>query len=267
MAEDPPGRAARRRWLGLVPLLVLAAASLALAASGLLHRVTLDGLLASRVELNAFVAARPLSAVALVAVTYVGAVILSVPLSPFMTMFCGFLFGWAGGAALGVLCATAGAAAVFALGRGAAAGLLRRLAGERLRRLSAGFARDAFSYVVVLRLLPIFPFWLTNLAPAAFGVRPRTFVLATFLGLIPGALTYAVTGAGLDGVVAAHESARAACAAAGAADCANALTWRALVTPQMLAGLAGLGLLALVPLAVRRLRGRPRPLDGAGQGG
>lgn len=265
MTEAPPSATTRRLWLRLLPLALIVAASLALLASGILKGATLDRLLASRADLRAFVEAGPLRAAALVAASYVGAVVLSVPLSPFMTMFCGFLFGWAEGAAIGVVCATTGATIVFTLGRSAAAGLLQRFAGERVRRLAVGFARDAFAYILFLRLLPIFPFWLTNLAPAAFGVRWRTFVLATFLGLVPGGLTYAITGAGIERVVASHEAAKAQCLAEGEGDCANALTWRALVTPEMLGGLAALGGLALAPVAARRLRRKrgPGALDGA----
>lgn len=267
MADAAPPTT-RRLWLRLAPLAVLLAASLALLASGVLDRLTLDALLTSRASLKAAVAADPARAAALTAAAYVGAVILSVPLSPFMTMVCGSLFGWAGGAALGVLSATTGATIVFALGRATVADLLRRRGGVRLQRLAAGFIRDAFSYILFLRLLPIFPFWLTNLAPAAFGVRLSTFVLATFLGLIPGGLTYAITGAGLDDVVAAHEAARAACRATGGDACTSALTWRALVTPQMLAGLACLGALALAPVVARRLRRRRHAtLDGTPPGG
>ena len=103
-----------------------------------------------------------------------------------------------------------------------------------------------------LRLLPLFPFWVTNLAPAAFGVKMRVFVLATFLGLLPGAVVYATTGAGIEDVVAAHEAAKAACLAAGAGGCDDALTLRALVTPKMVAGLAMLAVFALVSVLLSR---------------
>jgi uncharacterized membrane protein YdjX (TVP38/TMEM64 family) len=271
--SEGPSASARRPWLRVLPLVVLVAASLALLASGVADRLTLDALLASRASLKAAVAADPLRCVALAAAAYIGAVILSVPLSPFMTMFCGFLFGWAAGAVVGVLSATTGATIVFTLGRATVADLLRQRGGVRLQRLAAGFMRDAFSYILFLRLLPIFPFWLTNLAPAAFGVRLPTFVAATFLGLVPGALAYAITGAGIDGVVAAHEAARAACLAAGEGTgdggCAATLTWRALVTPEMLGGLACLGALALAPVVARRLRRRRAApaLDGTRYGG
>jgi uncharacterized membrane protein YdjX (TVP38/TMEM64 family) len=78
------------------------------------------------------------------------------------------------------------------------------------------------------------------------------FVLATFLGLLPGAFVYATTGAGIEDVVAAHETAKAVCLATGAGGCDNALALRALVTPKMVAGLALLAVFALASLLVSR---------------
>ena len=141
---------------------------------------------------------------------------------------------------------------VFTIGRGPASELLLRRAGPRLAGLAAGFRADAFGYIAFLRLLPIFPFWMTNLAPAAFGVKRSTFVLATLFGLLPGVFVYASTGAAIEDVVLAHESAKAACLAAGGLDCDNALTLRALVTPKMMAGLAALAAFALLSVFLRR---------------
>ncbi len=251
----PPKPRTYLRWL---PLAVLAAISLAVLISGAYELLSLDRLLESRAWLNAFVAQNPARAMVAAYLLYVGSVVVSVPASLFLTVICGFLFGILPGAAIAVAAATTGAAIVFAIGRGPGADLLRRRAGPRLAGFAAGFRRDAFGYIAFLRLLPVFPFWLTNLAPAAFGVRLRTFVLATLIGLTPGALVYASTGAAIEDVVAAHEAARTACRAAATLDCDEALTLRALVTPGMLAGLGGLAALALLSIAFRRFAGRAR---------
>ncbi|WP_336489169.1 TVP38/TMEM64 family protein [Methylobacterium nigriterrae] len=237
------------RWL---PLGLLALASLALLASGAYHLLSLDNLLASRAWLQGFVEADRSRAIAVAGLVYVCAVVLSVPASLVLTMICGFLFGIVTGALLAVASATTGAALVFSIGRGPAGDLLRRRAGPRLGRLAEGFRRDAFGYIAFLRLLPIFPFWMTNLAPAAFGVRLRTFVLATFLGLLPGAFVYAATGAGIEDVVAAHEQAKAACLAASGTGCDDAISLRGLVSPTLVAGLAALAAFALLSVALRR---------------
>ncbi len=235
-----------------MPLALLVGLSLTVLVSGAAHLLSLDRLLASRLWLRAIVEADHPRALGLAYLIYVGAVVVSVPATLILTMVCGFLFGILPGALVAVCAATTGAGIVFAIGRGPASDLLRRVAGPRLGALAEGFRRDAFGYILFLRLLPLFPFWMTNLGPAAFGVGLRTFVLATGCGLLPGALVYAATGAGIEDVVAAHAEAKAACLAAGGLDCANALTLRALVTPRMVGGLAGLAAFALLSIALRR---------------
>lgn len=250
LAERREGRWTRlRRWLPLVLLLSVSAVVL---VSGAAQLLSLDRLLASRVWLRGFVEAGYGQALVSAYCLYVAAVVVSVPATLILTMICGFLFGIVPGALTAVCAATTGAAIVFAIGRGPGAELLKRMGGTRLAGLAEGFRRDAFGYIAVLRLLPLFPFWVTNIAPAAFGVKMRVFVPATFLGLLPGAFVYATTGAGIEDVVAAHETARAACLAAGEGGCENALALRALVTPKMVAGLAMLAVFALTGLFLSR---------------
>ena len=113
---------------------------------------------------------------------------------------------------------------------------------------------DAFSYLLFLRLVPAFPFFLVNLVPAIAGVRLVPFVTATALGVIPGSAAYAFAGTGLDSVIAVQKRAYDACLAAGRAGCHLAFDAMDILTPQLLGALVALGLLALVPIVVRRLR-------------
>ncbi|MCK2053350.1 VTT domain-containing protein [Methylobacterium sp. 37f] len=255
----PPASTRTKRLFRWIPLLLLVGASLAVLVSGASHLLSLDRLLASRAWLNAWVAEDPFRAMVAAYCVYVGAVVVSVPASLFLTMLCGFLFGIVPGALIALAAATTGAAIVFTIGRGPASDLLLRRAGPRLASLAAGFREDAFGYIAFLRLLPIFPFWMTNLAPAAFGVKRSTFVLATLVGLLPGAFIYASTGAAIEDVVAVHETAKTACLAAQGLDCDNALTLRALITPKMVAGLAALAAFALVSVVLRRRLTRRQP--------
>ena len=118
------------------------------------------------------------------------------------------------------------------------------------------FAPDAFSYLLFLRLVPIFPFWLVNLVPAVCGVSLATFVAASVLGMIPATFAFAFVGAGLDSVVAAQEAAYQACVTAGRTDCRLDFHLRTAITPEIMAALAALGVLALIPVVVKRLRAR-----------
>ena len=125
--------------------------------------------------------------------------------------------------------------------------VLRARAGPFLKKLAAGFRENELSYMFVLRLVPLFPFWLVNLAPAFLGVRLSTFIIGTFLGIIPGAFVFAGVGTGLGAIL---ES-------GGTPDGA------ALLQPRVLFPILGLAALALIPVAYKRLhrpsQRRPTP--------
>ena len=122
--------------------------------------------------------------------------------------------------------------------------------------MAEGFRADAFSYLLFLRLVPIFPFWLVNLVPAVCGVSLATFAAATALGVIPATFAFAFVGAGLESVVVAQEAAYRACVAAGQTDCRLEFHLKTVMTPEIMAALAALGVLALIPVVVKRLRAR-----------
>jgi uncharacterized membrane protein YdjX (TVP38/TMEM64 family) len=161
--------------------------------------------------------------------------------------------------------ATLGAIIVFLIACTSVGDALVQRAGPRLKRLADGFREDAFSYLLFLRLVPVFPFWLVNLAPPLFGVPLKTFALATAIGIVPGTFAFAFAGAGLDSVIAAQKAAKQACIAAGGSDCYLHIDLHALVTPKLLVAFAVLGLVALIPVVLRRWYGhRLKTLD-AGQ--
>ncbi|MFO0159569.1 MAG: TVP38/TMEM64 family protein, partial [Alphaproteobacteria bacterium] len=153
----------------LTPLAVLVLFGL-IWAMGLQRFLTLEALAAQREALAALVAARPLLAGLLYVVAYVAVVAFSLPGGAVMTLAGGLLFGVWLGAALAVLGATVGAAVLFLLARSAFAPLVAGRAEGLLGRLRAGLARDGFFYLLSLRLVPVFPFWLLNWAPALLGM-------------------------------------------------------------------------------------------------
>lgn len=166
-----------------------------------LHRyLTLEALAAQREALAALVAARPLPAALVYVAAYIAVVAFSLPGGAVMTLSGGLLFGAFIGAFLAVLGATIGAAVLFLLARSAFAPLVAGRAEGLLGPLRAGLARDGFFYLLSLRLVPVFPFWLLNLAPALLGMAFAPYLAATFFGIIPGTLVFAGIGAGLDEV-------------------------------------------------------------------
>ena len=115
--------------------------------------------------------------------------------------------------------------------------------------------------------MPAFPFFLVNLVPALVGVKLPTFLAATIIGIIPATFAFAFLGSGLDSVIAVQEKPFRACLAAGRTDCHIQFDLGMIVTPQLLAALVALGVIALLPVVVKRLRARgandsqPAPLS------
>jgi uncharacterized membrane protein YdjX (TVP38/TMEM64 family) len=218
--------------------------------------LTLDPVLRHRAEILAFVAEHRVQAVLAYIGLYVVSVALSIPGATLLTLSSGFLFGVALGAAASVIGATLGATVIFLVARTALGEPLLKRAGPKAAELARGFRENAFSYLLFLRLVPAFPFFLINLVPAVAGVRLLPFVAATALGVIPAAVVYALAGTGLDSIVAARQQDYAACLARGSADCTLNFDAGDVLTPELIAALIGLGLLALVPAAVKHWRGR-----------
>ncbi len=251
---DPATPARRSPFLRFAPLAAIILATGALLASGAHRRLTFENLLSSRDALQGFVEAHRFAAMALYAGVYTGSVAVSLPGALLLTIAGGFLFGGLAGGAITTFAATAGATLIFLAARSSLGELMRERAGPSLARFREGFERDAVSYLLFLRLVPVFPFWLVNLAPALLDVPPWTFVWTTFVGIMPGTLAYSFAGAGLDSVVAAQKEAYAACLASGAAECKAHVYPGQLVTRELIIAFAALGLVALVPVALRRWR-------------
>jgi uncharacterized membrane protein YdjX (TVP38/TMEM64 family) len=226
-----------RRFLPAAILLGLIAAAFTL---GLDRYLTLDALRDNRKVLLDTVSARPFVAGLVYMAVYATVVALSLPGALIMTLAGGFLFGVAAGSVLTAIGATTGATVLFVVARSALGDVLRRKAGPFLARMADGFERDAFSYLLFLRLVPAFPFWAVNLAPAMLGMRLTPFIAATGLGIIPGTIVFSAFGAGLGEIF----------------DAGGEVSLKNVFSPPMLAGLFGLGVLALLPAGVRRWKAR-----------
>lgn len=245
----------------LAPVLLVALVIALVFGTGAHRHVTFEALVTRRTELAAFVEARPLFAALGFVALYAAVAALSIPGGVILTLASGFVFGALLGGALSVAGATIGAVLIFLIARTALGDALRGRAGGRLDALKDGFSKDAASYLLFLRLTPVFPFWVVNLAAAVFGAPLLTFALTTFFGIMPATFAFAFAGSGLDAVIDTARADQAACRAANAsAACALELPLHALVTPKVLAALGALGLVALLPVLLRRFRGAsPHP--------
>jgi len=178
----------------------------------------------------------PVKAMALFIMAYAAATALSLPGGIVLTVTGGFLFGMWQGSAVVVVGATLGATILFLVARSAFGDVLRAKAGPWLARMEAGFKENALSYLLTLRLIPGFPFFVVNLVPAFLGVPLRAYVIATFLGIIPGTFVFASIGAGLGSIF----------------DNMQEFSLKGALTPQVITALGGLAMLSLIPVAWKR---------------
>jgi uncharacterized membrane protein YdjX (TVP38/TMEM64 family) len=251
-ATDRP-RSLTRRLLLLGMVILLAGLAYYFLGHG---ELSFEALVRHRMAIDGFVTEHRVLAVLAYIGLYITAVALSVPGAVFLTVSGGFLFGLVIGVTAAVIGATIGSTLIFLVARTALGEPLLRRAGLRAKQLAKDFRDDAFSYLLFLRLVPAFPFFLVNLVPAFSGVRLGTFVAATALGIVPATFVFVFAGQGLDSVITAQKNLYQTCLAAGRSDCRLTFDAADVLTPQLIGALVALGLLALVPVVVKRLRAR-----------
>lgn len=229
----------------LLPLVALAAAWLALGDSPW----NAHALLERRAALKAAAEAAPELTLALFLAVYFVIISSGLPVGPPMSLIAGFLFGrWIGTAAI-LTAATSGAIVVYSLARlsaGTALGeRLRRKAGRAYVVAEADMKANAFGYLLVMRLIPFFPFFLVNVLAGIVGVSIRTFALTTLIGRVPAAFLYVSLGQELGSVSRLEE----------------------LVRPRFLLILLGIAVLAALPVALAHRRGRAGTTGSGGTDG
>ena len=240
----------------LIPLGVILAVMVFAVAMGWHRQVSFEMLVRHRSSIEELVAAHRALAILAFITVYATAVALSFPGAALLTVGGGVIFGALTGGLAAMTAATLGATVIFlitkfACGCVAGCGWTQRAA-PLAEKLAAGFRKDAFCYLVFLRLVPLFPFWLVNLIAAPAGVALVPFVAATALGIIPATFAFAFFGAGLSSAIVAQESVYRACVAAREVGCHLDFDLQAAVTPELIGGLAILGLFALIPPVARR---------------
>jgi len=214
--------------------------------------------------LRAFVSENLLLSALIFMGLYAVAVAASLPGASILTVLGGFLFGVFLGPPLVVVAATIGAVTIFLVAKTALGDALASRAGGLLERLKQGFQEDAASYLLFLRLVPAFPFWLVNIAPAFAGVSVTTFAVTTFFGIIPGTTAYVLVGGGLGSILESAQAdpdyqaclAREAAGAAEAGSCRLPVSLGDFVTTELIIAAIALGVVALIPPVVKRLRGK-----------
>jgi len=231
----------------VAPLLILTVVLVLFIAFDLERLLSLDALAEHRASLLSWVDGHAILAPVAYLLLYIAVVAFSLPGGLVMTISGGFLFGFVAGGIYAVIGATVGATALFLIAKTSIGDYLLAKAGNAIQKMQQGFADNALSYLFVLRLIPIFPFFLVNLAPAFLGVSLRIYLIATFFGIMPATFIYALAGSGLGSVL----------------DQGKDITVSGIFTPEIIAAFAGLVLLALLPVAYKRFGRNKMPAENA----
>jgi len=187
-------------WIKLWPLYIILA-GLALAISQGWHtHLTPTALVENAAYLDQKVAENLLLVLIAFIGVYIAATAFMVPASA-LTIGSGFIFGaWIGVPAT-LIGATVGACILFLAAKSSVGEALKKVAGPFVGKMEAEFNESPFSYLFTLRLIPIFPFAVVNIAPALLGAKFRDYLITTFFGMIPGTVAYVLIGAGLKGAL------------------------------------------------------------------
>ncbi|AIT09916.1 membrane protein [Candidatus Francisella endociliophora] len=169
-------------------------------------------------------------------IAYIAVVAFSIPGATVMTLLGGLLFGLLLGSFLVVISATIGASVVFFAVRTSLGEALQTKIKGSIARMRLGFERDAFNYLMVLRLIPIFPFFVINIAAGILGVKFRDFFWATFLGIIPGSVVYVWVGTSLSYLI----------------QKGNDINMRIILEPEFILPIVALAILSIVPVFVKK---------------
>jgi len=160
------------------------------------HPLSWENLRAYHLQLKQFGELHPIGAPLLFITIYILYALLSLPGIFILSLLAGFLFAQPFSALYVILSATIGSSLLFLAARTAFGGMFYQQAGPFLTRMETGFRENAISYLLFLRLIPLFPFWIVNLAGAFFGVPFRVFVWTTCVGMIPSVIIYTQAGRG-----------------------------------------------------------------------
>lgn len=226
-------------WVRLWPIYLIVAVMVGAWQAGLFQYLSLETLREQQEALQGFVADNLLLAVAVFVGIYALATLFMLPGALWITIAGGLLFGLVGGSIATIIGATLGASLLFAAAKTSIGRALRERAGPFMKRMEAGFNENPFSYMFAMRLMPVVPFPVANIAPALLGAKYREFAITTALGIIPGVVAYTWIGTSL-----------------GASLDPEATQSLFGVVKNFIPAFAALGVVALIPVAYKKIAGR-----------
>ena len=205
---------------------------------GMDGRLGIDLLREHQHMLSGMVENRPVLAGILFTAIYAALVATSMPGLALFTMAGGYLFGWFLGAVYTMIAATIASTIIFLLARSAFGAAMRERAGPMIQRFARGFKESALSFVFVMHLVPILPYMIVTILPAACGVPLHVYMFSAFFGILPATVLLSRIGSGLGDILAAE----------------GPINLSSFMTTDIIISLVGLALLALLPVAYRALK-------------
>lgn len=215
-----------------IPVLVMIVAIAAFWISGIGEHFTIDNFLAHKEQLQNYVENNFVLSIVAYMALYMVVVAMSLPLASFITLAGGFLFGLVAGTLAVTIAATLGATIIFLIAKSSFGETLRSKAGKLYARIEKDMNDNAVGYLLFMRLVPLFPFFVVNIVPALFNINARTYMWTTFIGIFPGTAVFVNVGQSLGQID-------------NPAD---------LVSPQTLGAIALLGVFSLIPTLYQKYK-------------
>jgi len=178
-------------------------------------------------------------------IAYVVVVAFSIPGATVMTLLGGLMFGLIFGSFIVVISATIGACIVFFAVGSALGEVLRQKAKGSIEKMRLGLEKDAFNYLMVLRLIPIFPFFVINIVAGMLGVKFRDFFWATLLGIIPGSVVYVWVGTSLSYIIQQGDD----------------INLKIILEPRFILPIIALAILSIVPVFIKKSKKKVASYD------
>ena len=220
----------------LLPIFIIIIVATFIITSGLYKYFNFNELRKNYNFLQNYVQKNYILALSVYSIIYIFIVALSIPIATFMTVTSGVLFGQISGTICTVISATIGATMLFLSVRMASEEILTKRAGSWLDKMQKGFQENSFTYLLTLRIIPLFPFVAINLVSAVLQITIKTFFFATLIGIIPGTFVYVSLGEAIKEVIMQED-----------------VSASIIMNHKILIALTGLGILILLPVIYRKI--------------
>ena len=233
-------------WKKFIPISIIIILLIVFYILGIEKYFSTEYLRSNYQELKSFVNLHPILSPILFIFIYAASTAILIPAAAFLDIVGGFLFGVPWSTFYVMIGATSGACALFLAVRMACSEMLSHMAGPALKKMVKGFQKNAWSYLLFLRLVPLFPFWMVNIAAGFFEVNFWTFLWTTFVGIIPGAYAYTQAGAGIGEILASQKP----------------LSFSTIFNTQMIIALVAIGILIIASYTTRKIFKKGKTIDG-----